>query len=184
MLESTAATTQTILNSTFVLTFIINLLLKGVMGQLWNVFNTLQILLALPLLNVILPANILFMQSIIDQVVNFKPIDKETLQELFLDPIFGSSENEDKGSPDLLVSSLLLLALFVLVGIIITVIVLCRRQNKIKCCSPCTKLVATVQAKLMFNALLRAFIQSYLLQSIKTWQTLFNTDFTIAKGIA
>ena len=59
------------MNTSFALTFILNLSLNGVMSQLWNIFNTLQIIIALPLLAVIMPANVLFVKDVMDQVVNF-----------------------------------------------------------------------------------------------------------------
>ena len=57
-LQSTAETVDTFMKTGFVVTFILNLALKGVMSQLWNIFNTLQIILALPLLTVVMPANV------------------------------------------------------------------------------------------------------------------------------
>lgn len=115
------------------------------------------------MLSVLLPANVLFMQDVIDQIVNFKPIDKETLQENILDPVFGSKDDQDTttdsdSGPNLLASSVILVAVLILIGLLITLIVICRRRCKIKCCTCWTKLVAAVQAKLMFNALLRALI--------------------------
>ena len=40
-LQSTAETVDTLMKTGFVVTFILNLALKGVMSQLWNIFNTL-----------------------------------------------------------------------------------------------------------------------------------------------
>ena len=65
------------------------------MSQLWNIFNTMQILLALPLLAVILPSNIVFIQSIIDQVVNLKIIDDEAMQTFIIAPIFGVKDDSE-----------------------------------------------------------------------------------------
>lgn len=61
-LSSTAEATQTVLTTGFVLTFVVNLVLNGVMSQLWNVFNTLQIIMVLDLLAVVLPSNVVFMK--------------------------------------------------------------------------------------------------------------------------
>ena len=47
-LKSAAETVTTVLTIGFALTFILNLVLKSVMSQLWSIFNTLQIILALP----------------------------------------------------------------------------------------------------------------------------------------
>ena len=46
------------------------------------------------MLAVILPANIVFVQSIVDQVVNFSVFDKAILQEKLIDPILEKSEDQ------------------------------------------------------------------------------------------
>lgn len=74
-LQGTAALVESVMQSGFALTFTMNLLLHGVMSQLWNVFNTLQVILALPMLAVVMPANIAFMQSILKQIVYFSIVD-------------------------------------------------------------------------------------------------------------
>ena len=66
MLQATAETIDTFMKGGFVVTFILNLALKGVMSQLWSIFNTLQIILALPLLSVVMPANVLEVQAVIN----------------------------------------------------------------------------------------------------------------------
>ena len=69
----------TVLTSGFALTFILSLLLKGVMSQLWNIFNTLQIILALPLMDVVMPVNLLLCKDVVDQIVNFQPVDPKVI---------------------------------------------------------------------------------------------------------
>ena len=59
------------LSSGFAMTFILNLFLSGVMSQLWNIFNTLQIIMALPMLTVIMPANVLEVRTVLNDIVNF-----------------------------------------------------------------------------------------------------------------
>ena len=55
------------LTSGFVLSFLLSMFLNGLMSQLWNTFNTLQILLVVPLFyNLYMPANVLFIQDVID----------------------------------------------------------------------------------------------------------------------
>ena len=61
-LTAAADATESLFAASFAITFIINLLLSGVMSQLWNIFNTLQIILALPFLTVLMPANVVFIQ--------------------------------------------------------------------------------------------------------------------------
>ena len=81
-----------VLTSSFALTFTLNLLLNGVMSQLWSTFNTLQIIMALNLLAVILPANVILVQEIVIGVINFQIVDKKTLSETFIEPIFGKPD--------------------------------------------------------------------------------------------
>ena len=83
------------LTAGFALTFILNLVLKSVMNQLWSIFNTLQIILALPMLNVLMPANVVFIQKIVYDIINFQIIDKKTLQKKLIEPVFGASATDN-----------------------------------------------------------------------------------------
>ena len=66
-LQSTAEVIQDTLASGFVVSFLLNLLLNGLMSQLWNTFNTMQILLVMPLFSgLYMPSNVLFVQEIVD----------------------------------------------------------------------------------------------------------------------
>ena len=56
---------------------------------LWNIFNTLQIILALPLLTVVMPANVVMVQEVIDQIVNFSVLEESTVKEKVIEPVFG-----------------------------------------------------------------------------------------------
>ena len=58
-IKISAQTIKSLLTGGLVISFLINILLNGVMSQLWNTFNTLQILIAMPLFDVIMPANVL-----------------------------------------------------------------------------------------------------------------------------
>ena len=87
-MESAAETVETILTSSLILSFIVNLLLNGVMSQLWNIFNTLQIILLLPRLAVLMPANVELVSKVVQQIVNFSPVDKVWVQEQIIAPVF------------------------------------------------------------------------------------------------
>ena len=89
-LTSAAEAVTTVLTIGFALTFILNLVLKSVMSQLWSIFNTLQIILAFPLLNVLMPANVVFVQNLINEIINLQIISKETLQKKLIEPVFGA----------------------------------------------------------------------------------------------
>ena len=78
-IENAAETFETILTASFALSLLLNLLLSGVMSQLWNIFNTLQIILSLPLLAILLPANVQLVCEVIDKIVNTALVDKQYL---------------------------------------------------------------------------------------------------------
>ena len=60
---------------------ILQFFLSGALSLLWNIFNTLQLLLALNLLLVDLPANITLIRDFMYDTVNFQIIDKKVLYE-------------------------------------------------------------------------------------------------------
>ena len=145
------------------------------MSQLWNMFNTLQILLALPMLAVITPSNVLFMVDIMNQVVNFNVMDHALIQEQIITPILDTKDDDDRsknstrteGSSDagaekdqvsLLAQSFLITAMITLFAILIGIIILCKRKVYPKCCNCFKSVVNFIQAKLMFNSVLRALI--------------------------
>ena len=49
--------------------------LSGAFSMLWNIFNTLQLLMALKLLLVNLPVNVTFIFDFLDETVNFEVIN-------------------------------------------------------------------------------------------------------------
>ena len=56
--------------------------------MLWNIFNTLQIILALNLLMVSFPANIEFFQEQIEDLINLEIIPKDLVYDNILQPVF------------------------------------------------------------------------------------------------
>ena len=116
------------------MTFVINLLLNGVMSQLWNIFNTLQIILALPLLSVMMPSNVILVQDVLLQIVNFQPIDKEEIYGSIVEPVF-EDDSQETDSNGMLKSILLYLLVFIIFAILIGVLVVCKICLLPKCCS-------------------------------------------------
>lgn len=68
--------------------------------MLWNIFNTLQIIMALPLLLVNMPGNVTTIIKTLDTVVNFEIVPKEFIYDNVALPIlnFHSSLNPTKES--------------------------------------------------------------------------------------
>ena len=62
--------------------------------MLWNIFNTLQILMALPLLMVTFPGNVTTIIDILDGIVNFEFFPKEWLYDEIAVPVFGFESSE------------------------------------------------------------------------------------------
>ena len=63
------------------------------MSQLWNTFNTLQILIALTQMSIVIPSNIKLVNDILEQIINFQPIDVKVVQKIVVSFMYG--ENED-----------------------------------------------------------------------------------------
>ena len=60
--------------------------------MLWNIFNTLQLLTSLELLQVAMPANLKVLQKTIQDTVNFTVIPKDLLYEKIAEPLFGTAK--------------------------------------------------------------------------------------------
>ena len=52
--------------------------------------------MALPLLAVVMPANVVFVKKVIDGIVNFQIIEKDTVREQVIEPLFGPSDDADE----------------------------------------------------------------------------------------
>ena len=63
--------------------------LKGIMKKLWAMLNTLQLINALSLMNVSVPANVITVQKESNSIINFQPIDKDLVYGI----IFGEQED-------------------------------------------------------------------------------------------
>ena len=152
------------------------------MSQLWNTFNTMQILLVMPLFSgLYLTSNVVFVQEIVDQIVNFKILDKEALQDSFLASMFSEADEEQeanendsavaeyfKGSSSLMQVFQIIVGVLV-IGLLIILLVFCDRKVLPKCCPCFRKLIDFVKSRIMFNSLLRALLQTFLLTCISMW---------------
>ena len=68
------------------------------------------------------------------------------------------------------------------VGCVIALLYLCKVKVLPRCCSCFQKLVNLVMAKLMFNSLLRALLQTFLQTCLSSWFSLQQTDLTTSAG--
>ena len=76
-----------------------------------------------------------------------------------------------------------LLLFLIIAGILITLLVLCKKYVLHRCCNCFKALLAIIMGKLMFNAILRTLMQTFLKNSINMWYSLFTTDVSSLEGI-
>ena len=58
------------------------------MSLLWNIFNTMQVILAFPLLKVKIPANILQVKDTFEKMINFDVFPKDKIYDMTLVKVF------------------------------------------------------------------------------------------------
>ena len=66
--------------------------MRQVLAQVWPLLNLMQLLTALPLLAVMMPANVLLINDLIIRISNAKVVPDSTLNDLLVKPIFDSDE--------------------------------------------------------------------------------------------
>lgn len=70
-MEAVTQTAEQFILSQFVVTLIVNVLISGALAQLWNVFNTLQLITALPMFGINTPGNVIAMNKRFMEISNF-----------------------------------------------------------------------------------------------------------------
>ena len=65
------------------------------MTQLWNIFNTLQLISALPTFAIKTPSNVEQIHEGFDEIVNFEIVSKEELYDWIVVPILSFTSSED-----------------------------------------------------------------------------------------
>ena len=129
---------------------------------MWPLLNTMQILTILPLFATKMPANVLQIRDIVLSIVNCQLIPKETLYRTIIKPIMGENENLDTKKDSLFKNVLMIILVVVIIGLLIALIVFCKRSIIPKCYNPVKNIVALIEAKLMFNSILRSCLQTFL----------------------
>jgi hypothetical protein len=79
-----------------IFTFCLNLVMSGTLQMMWNIFNTLQLITALPLLNVSPPGNVISVQESFDKIVNFEMIEKDTIYSWVVSPLVEAARDLEK----------------------------------------------------------------------------------------
>ena len=59
------------------ISLLLNIVMSGTLSQLWNIFNTMQLITALPMFAINTPGNIITMNTKFAEISNFKIVEKE-----------------------------------------------------------------------------------------------------------
>jgi len=145
------------------------------MSKLWAIFNTLQLISCLPLLNLKFPANVMTVQTEYQKILNLEIIPKETVYGWF----FGSFEKtaptgeqadaalSEAGISSNVLLNVALISLTVVVGLTLIVMLM---LIKFPCWSKChptfKKYFTMVERKVMFSSIIRSLIQGYLFTAV------------------
>ena len=70
--------------------------MQGVLKQLWNIFNTLQLITGIPSFGINTPSNIILINETVERISNFKLIPDGKIYDAIIVPIFGTSTSEEK----------------------------------------------------------------------------------------
>ena len=71
------------------MTFGLQFILKGALSLLWNVFNTLQLIMALNLMQVVLTSNIMFTFELLEDTINLQVVPKDLIYDTVIAKPFG-----------------------------------------------------------------------------------------------
>ena len=94
-LEQAQEAAESFILTQFLLTVGLNLLLAGAFTQLWNIFNTMQLISAFPTFAVKIPSNLDNIHSTFDEMINFEIVNKEQLYDWTIVPMFESDNSDD-----------------------------------------------------------------------------------------
>ena len=166
---------------------------SGALSMLWNIFNTLQILMALPLLMITFPGNVTTIIDTLESIVNFEILPKAWLYDEIAVPAFGfesaeerlirveyeatkASETETEGvrstgirekfkGENILMNLLLAVVVFTLISMLILLVIMCRKLL-VRCPQTVQSVLSRIERKLYLNAIIRACLEMYLAQCI------------------
>lgn len=93
-LQKSGEAAQSLIGTQFITFAILHIVMRGAMSQMWNIFNTMQLLTAIPLFAINTPSNVLFLNEEINKISNFQIVKKEQLYDWVIVPIFDTSTSE------------------------------------------------------------------------------------------
>ena len=86
-LEDISEATEQFILTQFIFAVLLNMALSGTMTYLWNIFNTMQLISALPSFAIKTPSNVETIHSGFDEIINFEIVSKEELYDWIIVPI-------------------------------------------------------------------------------------------------
>ena len=95
-LDGQAKGAQNVIQGQFFASFVLQIFMSGALSMLWNIFNTLQIILALNLLMISFPANVELMQEQFTDMVNMELLPENFVYDTVLQPTFNLETSESK----------------------------------------------------------------------------------------
>ena len=79
MIGTAATTTVIALVSTFALSFLLRMLISSAMSEMWTFQSWLQLIMTLPLMQVIMPANVILFRQAVEDVINFQLVEPDVI---------------------------------------------------------------------------------------------------------
>ena len=175
VVAAAAAVVTAALVVTVVIPMGLQILLKAAMSKVWSIFNTLQLIILMPLMGLSLPGNVQSVFDEINKIVNLDFIPKDKIYEFFFGEPLPSSDIDIKDymltkagftKNDLSKNIFLLVISLVLLVLLIGLFVLLGRKCFHRLPDKAKKVFISLKHKLMFNSLFRSLLQSYLPLSV------------------
>ena len=175
VVTAAAAIVTGTLVATVVIPMTLQILIKAAMSKVWSIFNTLQLIILMPLMGLSLPGNVQSVYDEINKIVNLDFIPKDKIYEFFFGEPLPSSDIEIKdyvlmkaglAKEDLFKNIFLLVISFALLVLLIGSVVLISKKCFHRLPDKAKKVFTSLKTKLMFNSLLRSLLQSYLPLSV------------------
>ena len=156
----------------FVLPLAAQIAIKSAMNRVWSSFNTLQLLTLLPLMTINFPTNVAMVFEQVEEIVHVKFIPKDKIFAFFFgESVKDASSAEIKDlvlekagfSKENLFASVFMVAFGLAFTSIMIALIYCIYQRaQYYWSEKYRNMVTAVKNKLMYNSVLRTFLQSYL----------------------
>jgi len=188
VVAAAAAVVTAALVITVLIPLSLQILIKGAMSRVWSIFNTLQLILLMPLMGLSFPGNVQAFYEEMDKIVNNEFIPKDKIYEFFFGEPLPSDDIDIKDyvlakagyqKDDLFKNIFLLVLSFALLVLLIVLVVFIGKKCFHRLPDKAKKVFLSLRNKLMFNSLFRYFLQIYLPLSISCMVSLVFAPTTL-----